>query len=242
VCAPYVATTQAFGKLEDIRAIDPHTTMIPGRVVTSMSESNLYQVDNGALRAGLEEVIGYSQFMNGLPHKTLVSMPYMGPDNNGALFGGKYFNPYFILNGKASVCKTDFNLSLINTNGLEDIVRREVSFVRSDLADVQTLSPQEGLKMVKRVEELTTFAQTLNILQDAQGDIQATINEVARKCRNEARRVAETVRRVGEGNASTQLLLDFEAARELSRRLSLNDHAAEGGGEVSSAYVPGGVS
>lgn len=242
VCAPYVATTSAFEKLSKVRANDPHTTMIPGRVVTSMSESDLYTVDNAALRVGLEEVIGGSEYLNSMPHKTLISMPYMGPDNNGALFGRKYFNPYFIVNGKEGVCKTSCHISPGDTGPLENIVRREVSFVRSDLSDVQTLSPSEGLKMAKRVEELTVIAQQLNILQDTQGEIQAAINEVARKCRGQVRRVTNAVGNVGEDNTPKQLLLEFEAARELSRRLSFDDLKEQDVAEVPSAYVSGGVS
>jgi hypothetical protein len=236
-----VATTQAFDKLEEIRKNDPHTTMIPGRVVTSMSESELYTVDNGALRDGLEQVIGGSAFNTSMPRKTLVSMPYMGPDNNGALFGGSYFNPYFIMNAERGVCKTDYPIRTGGTSSLEDILRREVSFVRSDLAGKATLSPQEGLKMARRVEELTEAAQQLNMMKGAQGEIQAAINEVAMKCRGEVRRVTDAVRRVGPENLPRQMLLDFEAARELSRRLSLDDQGDDVVVEAASAAIPGGV-
>ena len=243
VCAPYVATTQAFDLLTDIRInnTDPHVTMIPGRVVTSMSESQLYTVDNGALRDGLKQVIGGSAYNNSMPRKTLVSMPYMGPDNNGALFGGSYFNPCFIMNAKRGVCKTDYPIDPVGTSSLEDILRREVSFVRSDLAAMAKLSPQEGLKMARRVEELTEAAQQLNMMKDAQGEIQAAINEVAMKCRGEVRRVTDAVRRVGPENSPRQLLLDFEAARELSRRLSLDEQGDDVVVEAASAAIPGGV-
>jgi hypothetical protein len=178
----------------------------------------------------------------GIPiSKTLVSMPYMGPDNNGALFGGSYFNPCFIMNAKRGVCKTDYPISPVGTSSLEDILRREVSFVRSDLAAMAKLSPQEGLKMARRVEELTEAAQQLNMMKDAQGEIQAAINEVAMKCRGEVRRVTDAVRRVGPENSPRQLLLDFEAARELSRRLSLDVQDDDVVVEAASAAVPGGV-
>jgi hypothetical protein len=239
VCAPFVANTRAFNMLADVRVKDPHTTMIPGRVVASLRESDLYTIDGGALSAGLGQVVGNASYGDAL---SFVSMPYMGPDNNCALFGGEFFNPYFILNGNKTVCKTSYSINPSDVLPLEGIVRREVSFVRSDLANVAQLSPQEGLKMVKRIEELTEVAHQLNILNDARGEIQAAVNDVALKCRGEVLRVAEAVRRVGGINAPEQLLLDFEAARELSRRLSLDTIKQDDAIKVVSVHMPGGVS
>ena len=95
--------------------------------------------------------------------------------------------------------------------------------------------------MARRVEELTEAAQQLNMMKDAQGEIQAAINEVAMKCRGEVRRVTDAVRRVGPENSPRQLLLDFEAARELSRRLSLDEQGDDVVVEAASAAIPGGV-
>jgi hypothetical protein len=238
VCAPFVANASAFEMLAEVRKTDPYTTMIPGRVVASLRESDLYTIDGGALSSGLRQVTGKPQYGNA---PSFVSMPYMGPDNNCALFGANFFNPYFIFNGNKAVCKTDLHVNTTDTLPLEGIVRREVSFVRLDLGTRAELSPREGLKMVKRIEELTELAHKLNILNDTQEEIQAAVNEVAVKCRREVLRAAEAVRRMGGTDAPEQLLLDFEAARELSRRLSLDAIKEDDAIKVVSAHIAGGV-
>ncbi len=238
VCAPFVANTNAFNMLAEVRKTDPHTTMIPGRIVASLLESDLCTVDGGALKEGLKQVVGKAQYGHAF---SFVSMPYMGPDNNCALFGAEFFNPYFIFNGSKAVCKTDFHVNTTDMLPLEGIVRREVSFVRLELANVAELSPHEGLKMVRRIEELTEAAHKLNILNDAQGEIQAAVNDVALKCRGEVLRATEAVRRVGRTNAPEQLLLDFEAAQQLSRRLSLDQVEEDDAIKVVSAHMAGGV-
>jgi hypothetical protein len=95
--------------------------------------------------------------------------------------------------------------------------------------------------MVKRIEELTELAHKLNILNDTQAEIQAAMNEVAVKCRREVLRAAEEVRHMGGTNAPEQLLLDFEAAQQLSRRLSLDQVEEDNAIKVVSVHMPGGV-
>ena len=239
VCAPYVATTKAFEYLEKVRENDLHVTMIPGRVVASGHESQLAKADNGALKPALDLVMGFNGFSG---TGSFVSLPYMGPDNNCSLFGQEYFNPYFIINKKKEAVKTsgtmDWNPG--SNSVFADVVQREIGFARGDLDKATTLSPHEGLRMLKRIEELTAVAEKVSILDSSQATIQSLANDLAEKCRGEVRRVVEAVRNGPKESVPQQLLLDFEAAQELSRRLLLDEIGDTV--KVASANHLGGVS
>jgi hypothetical protein len=239
VCAPYVASTRAFKYLEKARIRDSNVTMIPGRVVASFDESELYKVDKGYLRQGLDLVMGEKGYEG---TGSFVSLPYMGPDNNCTLFGADYFNPYFIL-GKRRAVRTHGQITCVPSSYpvFADIVQREVSFARADIDKAANFSPQEGLRMLKRVEELTAAAQRVNIGNSCNYEIQMMANALALKCRGEIRYVAEAVRDARGENVPQQLLLNFEAAQELSRRLLIDDIEAVPGPKVASANELGGV-
>jgi hypothetical protein len=241
VCAPYVATTKAFEFLENARATDPQVTMIPGRVVASAHQSQLAEVDNGALKPALDLVMGFNGFSG---TGSFVSLPYMGPDNNCSLFGQEYFNPYFILNKNKGAVKTIGQMDWHpgSNSVFADVVEREIGFARGDLDKVAAMSPHEGLRMLKRIEALTVAAEKVGILDASQVKIQALANDLAAKCRGEVRRAAEAVRNAPREGVSPQLLSDLEAARELSRRLTLDEiEEAPRHVKVASANNLGGV-
>jgi hypothetical protein len=196
--------------------------MIPGRVVASAHQSQLAHVNNGALKLALDLVIGPTGYGGA---GSFVSLPYMGPDNNCALFGGEYFNPYFILNRRKTAAlifdKVTWNPG--NNKVFADVVKREIELARGDLDTAAAMSLHAGLRMLERIEQLTVWASSVSILEDSQANIQALATDLAENCRDEVRRVAERARNAPNKEVSQQLCFDFAAARELSRRLILHE-------------------
>ncbi len=158
VCAPSISTTQAFEALNRARrpTIDPNCQLIAGRVIACVEDSPLAIEGDRAYRSavigGLGDDCGWSRT------GSCVSLPYMGPDNNGSLFGGDMFNPFFVINGNTSACKSAGQVRPI-TDLLEPVARGELQALGHDLEQRPSLKGEDVEPLGDRVIEVLALAE-----------------------------------------------------------------------------------